>query len=77
MSNKKEPLTKDVWYLIWSNEHGAWWMPDNDGYTTDIDDAGRYSKNEANRVVLNSMMYGPKFDGQYTEVAVVAPREWN
>lgn len=34
-------------YLIWSNEHRAWWRPDARGYTLDIERAGRYSRDEA------------------------------
>lgn len=34
-------------YLIWSNEHNAWWRPESCGYTTFIESAGRYSKDEA------------------------------
>lgn len=34
-------------YLIWSNEHRAWWRPDARGYTVHVDRAGRYSRDEA------------------------------
>jgi hypothetical protein len=34
-------------YLIWSNEHVAWWAPDSCGYTVSIERAGRYSRTEA------------------------------
>jgi len=34
-------------YLIWSNEHMAWWRPNKCGYTTSIIAAGHYSKEEA------------------------------
>ena len=34
-------------YLIWSNEHRAWWRPKSAGYTIDPDKAGRYSRSEA------------------------------
>ena len=34
-------------YLIWSNEHRAWWGQNSCGYTTRIEDAGRYSRTEA------------------------------
>lgn len=30
-------------YLIWSNEHGAWWRPNSRGYTINLEQAGRYS----------------------------------
>ena len=34
-------------YLIWSNEHRAWWAPERQGYTQSVDRAGRYSRAEA------------------------------
>lgn len=34
-------------YLVWSNQHRAWWRPNSCGYTTDIRSAGRYSRDEA------------------------------
>lgn len=34
-------------YLVWSNEHQAWWGKDRCGYTRFIDRAGRYNRAEA------------------------------
>lgn len=34
-------------YLVWSNEHSAWWGPNRCGYTRVIASAGRYSRAEA------------------------------
>ena len=34
-------------YLVWSNEHRMWWRPNSCGYTTDIAQAGRYTRAEA------------------------------
>lgn len=34
-------------YLIWSNEHRAWWNPKSSGYTKNLDRAGRYNRAEA------------------------------
>lgn len=34
-------------YLIWSHEHSAWWRPYSCGYTTHLDAAGRYSREDA------------------------------
>lgn len=36
-------------YLIWSNEHRAWWRPNNAGYTKQLEAAGRYSREDAIR----------------------------
>jgi hypothetical protein len=34
-------------YLIWSNEHRAWWGPGERGYVQRLGDAGRYSRDVA------------------------------
>jgi len=34
-------------YLIWSNEHAAWWRPNVLGYTPFFEEAGRYSREKA------------------------------
>lgn len=34
-------------YLIWSNEHSAWWRADSCGYVIDARGAGRYTREEA------------------------------
>ena len=34
-------------FLIWSNEHQAWWRSDSCGYTMDVAQAGRYERDEA------------------------------
>lgn len=37
-------------YLVWSNEHGAWWGPNSCGYSTSIERAGRYPRSEALKI---------------------------
>lgn len=39
----------DTEYLIWSNEHRAWWRPRAQGYTIDLKRAGRYTREDATR----------------------------
>ena len=34
-------------WVIWSYEHRAWWKPGDMGYTTDFEQAGRYTQAEA------------------------------
>lgn len=34
-------------YLIWSNEHNAWWNPNSAGYTNSSSAAGRYTREKA------------------------------
>ena len=37
-------------YLIWSNEHNAWWCPNSRGYTQFIELAGIYTIEEATKI---------------------------
>lgn len=41
-------------FLIWSHEHGAWWGPNHCGYVRDIKEAGRYSAEDAAKIVENA-----------------------
>ena len=34
-------------FYIWSFEHDQWWNPNSNGYTSDIDEAGEYTFDEA------------------------------
>ena len=46
-SETKEPTRE---WLIWSNEHRAWWGPNNAGYPKDVHKAGRYTLAEARSI---------------------------
>lgn len=37
-------------WLVWSNEHNAWWNPNGCGYTPSAAKAGRYSQAVADRI---------------------------
>jgi len=37
-----EAISSPLW-LVWSNEHEAWWKPKRCGYTLTIAEAGRYT----------------------------------
>ncbi len=39
----------DSW-LVWSNEHRLWWCADRRGYTRFIENAGRYTLEEATQI---------------------------
>jgi len=41
-------------WLIWSNEHHAWWKPKEAGYITKRGGAGRYSYERACDIVYNA-----------------------
>lgn len=38
-------------WIIWSNEHNAWWGADHKGYVAERKVAGRYSYDEALKIV--------------------------
>jgi len=54
------PATVQKWlaaegvWLVWSEEHGAWWGAGKTGYTRSIVDAGRYSEAEAKGIEDNA-----------------------
>jgi len=41
-------------YLIWSNEHMAWWRPASAGYTIHAEAAGRYDHATALSICANA-----------------------
>lgn len=41
-------------YIIWSEEHRAWWKPNHRGYTQKREEAGHYEFEEAQEIVLNA-----------------------
>jgi len=45
-------------YLLWSGRHEAWWAPGALGYTTDRDEAGRFSLLMAIHHVVRSAQGG-------------------
>lgn len=47
-------MTDEKQWLIWSNEHGAFWRPRSCGYTRKVEEAGRYSKEEAQKICDNA-----------------------
>lgn len=42
-------------YLIWSNEHKAWWGPNGNGYVRRVENAGSYSRIDAMNICFNAM----------------------
>jgi hypothetical protein len=46
-------------WLIWSEEHGAWWKAGRAGYTRSMREAGRYPLDEAAAIVDDANRYAP------------------
>ena len=46
-------------YLIWSEEHGAWWCSDRAGYTRSLAQAGRYDVVDAHRILEEANRFLP------------------
>lgn len=42
-------------YLIWSNEHHAWWRANSQGYARSIKEAGLYTRDEAIGIAANAL----------------------
>lgn len=59
---------EDPIWLVWSNEHAAWWRPNWRGYTCIIKDAGRYPKRVADQICREA-----NYGGRVNEVTVLAP----
>lgn len=77
------PATDQRW-LIWSNQKGMWWRPGESGYTSVINEAGRYGAGHAERIVADATLNGElrytRTDPvtravyvMYDEVAIPAP----
>ena len=47
---------KNTW-LIWSNEHDAWWGPNSNGDIGSRADAGRYTLEEATEICVGANRY--------------------
>lgn len=70
MRDIQEPPVR--FYLVWSNEHDAWWKPNRRGYTHDVWQAGRYAEKEAAEVCRKAA-YGWRGGSPPPEVMVLAP----
>lgn len=60
-----ENKMSDELYLIWSNEYGKWWRPRHCGYTALIEEAGRYTLEEARQlteVTCDGKLFGTRTD---------------
>ncbi|TXI84271.1 MAG: hypothetical protein E6Q40_09630 [Cupriavidus sp.] len=60
-------------YLVYSNEHKAWWRPDGKGYTTFVESAGRYTFEEASAICSGNRRSASRPGDPPPEVMVCAP----
>ena len=58
-------------WIVWSEEHGAFWGPGRSGYVTSLVRAGRYTEAEARLIEVNANRYLP--EGRIYEVAMPDP----
>lgn len=66
-------MTEDTQqYLVWSNEHQAWWAPYECGYISIISQAGRYDRSMAARICQSANAYLAE-GREPNEVMVLAP----
>jgi hypothetical protein len=54
---EKALLQQGGTWIVWSNEHNAWWKPSKRGYTNARHEAGRYSFEEACQIVHDANLY--------------------
>jgi hypothetical protein len=65
--------TLDARYLLWSGAHSAWWRPGALGYTTDRDQAGRFTIEQAMRYIVASADSGDA--GLVTRLVIDTPSD--
>jgi hypothetical protein len=59
------------WFVIWSEEHSAWWAPGERDYTNSLRRAGRYTEARAKEIEAAANRYlNP---GVFAEVALPDP----
>ena len=69
-------MTAEDQYLIWSNEHKAWWGPGRAGYSHRLKRAGRYSREEALAICFEAMA-GRRGNAPFPEIPIPATDvEW-
>jgi hypothetical protein len=67
---------KQQLYLIWSEEHQAWWHANRHQYTRSIFEAGRFRQPDACEIVLAANAYlDPAHDPPLNEIAIPDPLE--
>ncbi len=57
-------------YVIWSNEHRCWWRSNECGYTIHLEQAGRYTRDEALGISVGARG-GRRFNANPSEVPIL------
>lgn len=57
-------------YVVWSNEHSAWWRPDKCGYCTHLSGAGHYTREQALKICIGARG-GREFNCNPSEVPIL------
>lgn len=70
MSDRGKIDDGEAAYVIWSNEHRAWWRPDECGYCTILAGAGRYTREDALAICIRARG-GRRFNDNPSEVPVL------
>lgn len=71
----REALERPAW-LVWSNEHAAWWGPNQCDYSSTIENAGRYTLEEAIHISqMRSLTAKGRESGNPSELIQPSP-EW-
>lgn len=54
-AQRLEQLLEGSLYYVWSAEHAAWWRPGHNGYAKGVNDAGRYTREQAIEICRNAI----------------------
>jgi hypothetical protein len=57
-------------WLVWSMEHRLWWAPNGNGYVKSRSHAGRYSYDQAVRIVADAN-WSPDHDTHPSEAMIL------
>lgn len=64
-------------YVIWSEEHGAWWDHPHRGYTRSLEHAHRFSRAEATEIARSANEHlDPNTGRSFNEFVLPDPLEW-
>ena len=58
-TNVTNNLLSEVW-VIWSFEHEGWWKPNGNGYTQDFTEAGKYTFDQADEIIIHANSHGQR-----------------